>query len=261
MIVNEVTQMAVILFANRRLQAHRLQADLDDLAHLLRADLHLSGNFLGSRFTPQVLQPTTADADQAVDRLHHMYWNTDCTRLVSNRTGNRLPNPPRSVRAELVPLRIIDLLHSPDQPDISLLDQVQQAHPAPDILLGHAHYQPQICLSQAPLCLFTIIDQAIAPARHRLQQLGSSALHALCQANFLLRGKQGYTPDLAQVHAHGIVQATLQVGNNNTQAIVQLVPPGISHMLHPLHLILSAELPVNRWLLAWIQRIHTFIIL
>src|SRR6185312_416564 len=167
-IFNEITQVTIILFANWRFQTHRFLADLDDLAHLLRADLHLSGNFFGRGFTSKVLQQTAANADQAIDRLHHMYRNTNRARLIGNRTRNRLANPPGGIRTELVSLRVIELLHGPDQPDITLLDQVQQAHAAPDILLSHAHNQSQICLGQTPLCLFTIINQAIVAAYYRL---------------------------------------------------------------------------------------------
>src|SRR5258706_5189435 len=94
-IFNKITQVAVIFLANRRFQTYRLLADLDDLAYLFRADFHLSGNFLGRGFSPKLLQQTTADADQTIDRLHHMHRNTDGTRLISNGASNRLANPPR----------------------------------------------------------------------------------------------------------------------------------------------------------------------
>src|SRR5579875_2193039 len=167
-VLDEVTQVAVLLFAYWRLQANRLLTDLDDLAHLLRADLHLSSDLLRRRLPTQVLQQAAADTNQAVDGFHHMHRNANRARLVSNCARDCLANPPRRVRAELVALRIIELLHGPDQTDIPLLDQVQQAHTAPDILFSNAHYQAQIRLRQASLRLLTIVDQTIIPARHRL---------------------------------------------------------------------------------------------
>ena len=109
-------------------------ADLDDLAHLLRADLHLLSDFLGRRFAPQVLQQTAADANQAVDRLHHVDGNTNRAGLVSDSTGNGLANPPGGIRAELVPLRVIELFDGTNQTNIPLLDQVQQAHTSANVL-------------------------------------------------------------------------------------------------------------------------------
>src|SRR6266699_6090065 len=38
-ILNEVTQVAIVLLADWRLETYRLLANLDDLAHLFRADL------------------------------------------------------------------------------------------------------------------------------------------------------------------------------------------------------------------------------
>src|SRR5437588_12453087 len=95
-ILNEITQVAIIFLANRRLQAHRLLADLNDLTHLLRANLHLLRDLLRCWFATEVLQQTTADTNQTIDRLNHMYRNTNSARLVSNRTCNRLANPPGS---------------------------------------------------------------------------------------------------------------------------------------------------------------------
>src|ERR1043165_6735113 len=41
----------------------------------------------------------------------------------------REPDPPRGIRRELVPLGVIELLHRPDQPQVPLLDQIQEQHP------------------------------------------------------------------------------------------------------------------------------------
>ena len=213
MIFDEITQVAVVFLANRRLETDRLLADLDDLAHLLRADLHLLSDFLGRRFAPQVLQQTAADANQAVDRLHHVDGNTNRAGLVSDSTGNGLANPPGGIRAELVPLRVIELFDGTNQTNIPLLDQVQQAHTAANVLFRDTDHQAQVRLGQAALGLFTIFNNAIITQRGQPELLVSATLHAARQAHLFLGGKQGNTPDLAQVHAHGIVQAALQVSN------------------------------------------------
>src|SRR6266849_88296 len=160
-IFNEVTQVAIIFFAYRRLQTHRLLADLDNLAHFLRTDLHLLGNLLGRGFTSQVLQQTTTDTNQAIDRLHHMHGDTNCSSLVGNRTRNRLANPPGGVRAKLVAFRVIEFLDRTNQAYIALLDQIQQAHATTNILFRHADNQAQVSLSQAALCLFPIFNKKI----------------------------------------------------------------------------------------------------
>src|SRR5437868_4523606 len=86
-IFKEISQMTIFLLTNGSLQANRLLADLDDLAHLLGANLHLSGNLFGRRFAPQFLQETTADADQPVNCFDHMNGDTNRASLISNGTS------------------------------------------------------------------------------------------------------------------------------------------------------------------------------
>src|SRR5579884_1048507 len=264
-VLDEVAEMTVFFLANRRLQADRLLANLDNLTHFLRADLHLLGNLLRCRLAPQVLQQTTADADQTVNRLHHMHGDTNRARLVSDSARNGLANPPRRIRAELVALRVVELLDRANQANIALLDQVQQAHTTTDILLRNTDDETQVGFGQAALRLLTILDYA--PVRIRLQQLRFTALHTLRQLHLFLRCQQRNTTNLAQIHTHGIVQAALQVRNYNAKAIVQLIFPFlVGHRLNvhlDLHVddVFRARLPVCRWLLAWIQCVHRLFVL
>src|SRR5579883_1638207 len=164
MIFQEVTQVAIVLFANRRLQTHRLLAHLNDLPHLLR-------DLLGRGFAPQVLQETAADADQPVDSLNHMHRNTNSARLISDSARDGLANPPGRIGAELVPFGVVELFDSADQTDIPLLDQVQQVHAASNVLLSHADHEAEVGLRQTALGLLAFIN---VPAIWRyLQALGS----------------------------------------------------------------------------------------
>src|SRR5713226_1934570 len=260
MIFDEVAQVAVVLFANGRFEADRLLADFYDLAHFLRADLHLLGNLFRRRLAAQVLQQTTADADQAVDRLYHVDGNTNRAGLVGDSAGNRLANPPRRIGAELVALRVIEFLDRANQADVALLDQVQQTHAPANILFRYADDQAQVGLGQAALSLLTIFDVAIIAHGRRLEQLAAPALHTTRQAHFLLCGKQGNAPDLAQVHAHGIVEAALDISNHYAQAIMQVIPLAPRKLLD-IHFILWPRLPPHRWLFGWIQGIHRFLVL
>src|SRR5215472_12545725 len=90
MIFEEVTEVTIILFPNGSFQTYRFLADLNDLTHLLRADLHLLGNLLRCRLTAQILKQATADSYQAIDCLNHMHRNTNGTCLISNSTCNGL---------------------------------------------------------------------------------------------------------------------------------------------------------------------------
>src|SRR2546425_301423 len=257
-VLDEVAQVAIILLTDGRFQAHRLLTDFDDLAHLLRTDLHLLGNLLGRGFAPQVLQQAAADADQTIDRLYHMDRYTNRASLIRDSTSNSLADPPCGIRAELVALGVVELLDSPDQTDVTFLDQVQQAHTAANILFRYTDNQAQVSLGQTALGLLAIIN--VTAIRHRLETLSLATLHALCQSNLFLCCEQRDTADLAQVHPHGIVQATLQVSNYNSKAIVQIVPLGTRHGLS-IHFILGSRLPIGGWLFRRIQGVHRLFVL
>ena len=166
-------------------------ADLHDLAHLLRRDrlrtdrlalvdlglgrlalqlvaqladdlvaAHAPGDLLDRRLAAQLLEQGAADADQAVDRLHHVDRDADRARLVGDGARDRLPDPPGGVGAELEALRVVELLDRPDEADVPLLDEVEEAHAAADVLLGDADHQAQVRLGQALAGIGALLDQA-----------------------------------------------------------------------------------------------------
>src|SRR3972149_6075164 len=81
------------------------------------------------RLAAQLLQQATRYADEPVDRLHHVHGDADRARLVGDGAGDGLPDPPRGVGRELVALLVVELLDRPDEADVPLLDEIQEAHP------------------------------------------------------------------------------------------------------------------------------------
>src|SRR3546814_4332917 len=71
-----------------------------------------------------------ACADQLVDRLDHVDRNADGQRLIGDGAGDRLPDPPGRVGAELVATAIFELVDRLHQADIALLNQVQELQAA-----------------------------------------------------------------------------------------------------------------------------------
>src|SRR3546814_5965900 len=58
------------------------------------------------------------NAVELVDGLNHVHRNTDGARLIGNRTGDRLPDPPGGVGRELVTTAVFELadrLHQADR--------------------------------------------------------------------------------------------------------------------------------------------------
>src|SRR5688500_10836053 len=195
---DEVTEVAVLLLADRRLQADRLLRDLHDLAHLLRADrlrpighalvdlglgwlalelvaqladdlvtAHAPRDLLDVGLAAQLLEQRAADADEPVDRLDHVDRDADRACLVGDGARDRLTDPPRRIRAELEALLVVELLDRSDEADVALLDEVQEAHAATDVLLGDADHQAQVGLGQALARIGALLHQAAGPLLER----------------------------------------------------------------------------------------------
>src|SRR5256712_2302477 len=179
--------MAVFLFRDGRLQGDRLLGDLDDFAHTLHRQAHRRGDLLRGRLATQLLQQGTRDADELVDRLHHVDRDADRAGLVGQRPGDRLPDPPRGVRAELVSLSPVELFDRADETEVPFLNKVQEEHPAAHVFLGDADDQAQVGLNEAALSFLVAL------------------LHALGQIDLLLRGEERDLPDLLEVHPDRVI--------------------------------------------------------
>ncbi len=185
-VLDEVAEVGVLLLADRRLERDRLLADLHDLADLLGGDHHLLalghclGDLLDRRLTAQLLEQLTRDPDEPVDRLDHVDRDADRACLVGDRARDRLPDPPRGVGGELEALLVVELLDCPDQADVSLLDQVQEGHPAPDVLLGDRDDQAQVGRRQLLARVAADLDDlALAVAQLRAERYLRVEAHVL----------------------------------------------------------------------------------
>ncbi len=192
--------MTVLLLPDRSLQGHRLLADLQDLTHPVHRHVHLLCNLLRGWLPAQFLEKLAADADQLIDGLHHMDRDPDGPGLVGDGPGDGLTDPPGGIGREFEALAVVKFLHSLDQPQVPLLNQIQEQHSAAHIALGNADHQTQVRLCQTLFGLF--ISQ--------FQPLG--------QVDLLLSGEQGHLADLFQIHAHRVLNADV-VRNGQIQVL------------------------------------------
>src|SRR5690606_35391418 len=72
--------------------------------------------------------------------------NADRPRLVRDRAGDGLANPPRGVGGKLVAAAILELVAGFHQADVALLDQVQELQATVRIFLGDRDHEPQVRL-------------------------------------------------------------------------------------------------------------------
>ena len=150
-ILDQVAELAVPVLAQRDVQRDRLPGVLLHLQDLLRGHVQPGRELGRGRLPAQVLQQLPLHPAQPADDLDHVRRQPDGPRLIRHRPGDRLPDPPRRIRGELVPLGIVELLHPADQAHVALLDQVQEQHPVPGVPPGQRHHQPQVRLHQVLL--------------------------------------------------------------------------------------------------------------
>ena len=151
LVLDEIAEVRIFLFADRRLQGDGLLRDLDDLAHALDRDVHLRRDLFGQRLSPELLQELAAHADELVDRLDHVHRDPDRPRLVRDRARDRLADPPCRVGGELESLVVVKLLDCLDQAQVSFLDQVEEQHAAADVALRDRDDETQVRLRELAL--------------------------------------------------------------------------------------------------------------
>src|SRR6266540_1253628 len=151
LVLDEVPEVAVLLLADRGLEADGLLRDLEDLADLVERELHLLGDLLRRRLAPELLHEIAARPDELVDRLDHVDGDADRPRLVGDRARDRLADPPRCIGRELVAALVLELVDRLHEADVPLLDEVEELQAAVRVLLRDRHDEPQIRLDELGL--------------------------------------------------------------------------------------------------------------
>ena len=123
--------------------------------------LHLDADFFGGRLPAELLLQPARGSDQPVDRLDHVNRNADRAGLVGDRAGDRLPDPPRRVGAELEPLVMLELFNRANEPEVALLDQIEHRHAAADIFLGDGDDEAEIRFRQRDLRRFAVLNRPL----------------------------------------------------------------------------------------------------
>jgi hypothetical protein len=169
----------------------------------------------GGGLAAQVLQHLPPHPGQPANDLDHGRRKADRAGLLGHRPGDRLPDPPGGIGGELVAPGVVELLHAADQPDVALLDQVQDQHAVAGIPPGQRDDQARVGLEQVvlgPPAVFgdPLKIDALAGAQH------SAAVGELLlgeQPGLDPLGKLDLLPGCEQRHPADLLQAVLdQVG-------------------------------------------------
>ena len=118
--------MRIFIVADRRFHGDRLFSDLQHFTDLVFRHQHALSQFFWRRLAAHLLQHLTGDTVELVDSLNHMYRDTDGTRLIRDRTGDRLTDPPGCIGGELVTTTVFKLINRFHQTDVTFLNQIQE---------------------------------------------------------------------------------------------------------------------------------------
>ena len=122
-----------------------------------------------------------------------MHWNTDSARLVGERAGYGLTDPPRRIGRKFVPFGPVEFFHRAEQTEVTLLDEIEQAQVPAHVLFSDRHYEPQVRLGE------------FLPRRHI--PFGD----ALGEFHLFISFEQGNLADLPKIHLDGIIVYIAQI--------------------------------------------------
>ena len=163
----------------------------------------------------ELLKQLTGNADDLVDGLNHVYRDADGARLIRDRAGDGLTDPPGRVGRELEALGAVELFDRLDQAEVALLNEVEEQHAAADIALCNGNDQTEVGLRQTLFRAVARLDvlvelcallgrDGVALCRDAFGS-GAALLHALRERYLLLGREQVDLADLLEVHTDRVV--------------------------------------------------------
>src|SRR3954467_12551813 len=117
LVLDEVAELGVLLLADRLLERDGMLRHAQDLAHLVSRHLELLRDLLRLRLAAEALDELALDVHDLVQLLDHVHRDADRARLVRDRPGDRLSDPPGRIGGELVALAVVELLDRADEPE------------------------------------------------------------------------------------------------------------------------------------------------
>ena len=133
-----------------------MAANLQHALRLFVADARRVCGLFDRRFAAHLLKQLLRDVPQLAHRLDHVNRNADRSRLIGNRTGNCLANPPRGIGAELEAAAILVFIDGPHQPGVAFLDEIEEAQAAVAVLLRDAHHEAQVAAREFAFGVFVL---------------------------------------------------------------------------------------------------------
>src|SRR5215217_3088681 len=165
---DELAELGLLLIADRLLERDRRLRGALDRVDLVGLDAGVLGDLIGGRLAAKLRDELALGTADLVELLDDVDRDADRARLVGERAGDRLADPPGRVGGELEALAVVELLRGADQAERALLDQIEEGQALVAVVLRNRNDQAQVRLD------------------HLLLRVEVAALDALGQVDLLL---------------------------------------------------------------------------
>ena len=178
-------EVRIALIAHGRIQRGGANGGGAKLGHAAGGHAHLRAHFLVGRLAAQHLQELHRHAAQLGNLVHQMDGEADGFALVGEGALDGLLDPPRAVGGELATFLGVKALDGFHQADVALVDEIEQRHPEPVVVVGDLHNKAEVGLDhQFARCLVALLN------------LGG-------EIDLLLDGQQRHLANFAKVEPDG----------------------------------------------------------
>ncbi|AEW75283.1 hypothetical protein EcWSU1_03855 [Enterobacter ludwigii] len=143
-ILDEITQMRIFIITDWCFHGDWLFGDLQHFTDLVFRHQHALSQLFRRWLAAHLLQHLAGDTVELVDGLNHMHRNTDGARLIRDRAGDSLTDPPGSIGGELITTTVFKLINRFHQTDVAFLNQIQELQATVGVLLGDRDNQTQV---------------------------------------------------------------------------------------------------------------------
>ena len=232
-VLDDVAELGVAVLAERLGQAQRLGAEAQRLDELVLGHLALDAELLDRRRAAELELEARLGLLDAREGVAGVHRESDRPPGVRDASGDRLTDPPRGVGRELEPLAPVELLDRVHEPEVALLDEVQQREARGLVLLRDRHHEPQVRLDELALRVVAALGDAaqLLLARGRelrgrleLGDRPAALFDRLGETDLVVLGEQGVLADVGQVEPDQVLVVALYAVLGHEVGLLELVP-------------------------------------
>ena len=159
LVFDEVSDMAVLFFADRLFKRKRIECNLLNITNLARrqCSAKLLRDFFCCRITIIFLNEFSGSSCNLVDGFDHVNRNTDGSCLIGQSSCDGLTDPPCGISGELKSSGIVEFIDSLHQAEVAFLNKVKEVHTAVYIMLCNRDDKLQIALNELIFCILVML--------------------------------------------------------------------------------------------------------